>query len=353
MTKASKPATTTTDIHAASNAVIAKAMAKGDLETTKAAPTNGVLNSKRVAHFIDARAIMRRPGWNPRFDFGEIDGLATSLAANGMLNPIRVKRIEPTVLDDGKGKTGTQVFLFELIDGDRRLSALEHLMSKGKFDAAFPEGIPAVIVDRAQKDLTSLVQMFEANSGKNFLPLEEAAAYQRMKDAGMTLKAICAAVGRAQVHVSGMLDLMKAGDDLKGAVADGSVSKTTAKDIAKVAKGDKTKQAELVAQAKAVGKDKTKRSSLRRSLDNTKVAKAKSKGKVVKIRALDNNELSAIGSSMASRLSDEMKNNGFDLDSDMYAWLKGRAEGYRIAFMFGALEALKVAAGAENKLLTV
>lgn len=327
-----------TDIHAASNTAIAKAMASS--EVVKTASTNGILNSKRVAHFIDAKTVTRRIGWNPRFDFGEIDGLATSLAANGMLNPIRVKRIPLT--DAGA--------LFELIDGDRRFTAVEQLIKKGKYSDVFPDGIPAIIVDKAQDDLTSLVQMFEANSGKQFLPLEEAAAYQRMQDAGLTIKQICASVGRAQVHVSEMLSLLKADASVTDAVKSGDIGKTMAKQIAKVAKGDKAKQAELVAQAKAVGNDKGKRRAVLKAVDNAKVAKAKSKGKTLKIRALDDAELSAIGAKVASKLSDMLKDAGIELDADLHTWLKGQKATVQIAYTFGALEALKVAAGQPNNL---
>lgn len=302
------------------------------------APTNGVLNAKRVAHFIDPKTITRREGWNPRFEFGEITALAISIQANGVLNSIRVKRLP----------AGSS-HLFELIDGDRRLTAIEQILKKNP--DAFPDGIPAVIVDKDQDDITSLIQMFEANSGKVFLPLEEAAAYDRMRQAGMSIKQICAKVGRASVHVTEILNLLNADESVKEAVATGKIGKTMAKQIATAAKGDKAKQQELVAKASAAkaGGKGTKRAVLK-AVDDQKVAKAKAKGKTLKIRALSDVELSQIGAMMAASLADQLKNEGIALDSDLAVWVKNNSK-YSIAYAFGALEALKVAAGQPNNLI--
>ena len=290
------------------------------------------------AYMIDPRTITRRAGWNPRFDFGEIDQLATSIKANGMLNPIRVKRLnKPT--DAGH--------VFELIDGDRRLTACEALLKKDP--AVFPDGVPAIIVDKGQDDVTSLIQMFEANSGKAFLPMEEAVAYQRMRDAGMTLKQICAAVGRKQVHVTETMNLLKADAALQEAAEKGEVSKTDAKKIATVAKGNKAKQRELTQQAKAAGKDKTKRRVLKATIEKTHREEAAKRGKKLKIRALSDSQLSDIGSSMAEHLLTLLEAQDIAVESDLVAMIR-KDPMLVIAYTTGALEALKVAAGGDNNL---
>ena len=326
-----------TDIHAASNAIIAKAMAKGDVTApAKSSNPAGVLK-RGNAYSIDPTKIVRADGFNPRFDFGEIDQLATSIKHNGLLNAIRVKRL---TAPDAKGN------LFTLIDGDRRLTAIEALLKKGH---EFPEGIPAIIVDKAQDDVTSLIQMFEANSGKTFLPLEEATAYKRMQDAGMTIKQICAAVGRKQVHVTETMNILKADESVKDAVTDGSIGKTIAKQIAKVAKGDKEKQKEMVAAAKAVGKDSSKRRALLKDVEKTRAAKAAKTGRILKIRALSDVELSEIGAAMAQELVKALAAAKMDPKDDLLAWVKKDKE-LIVAYTFGALEALKVAAGGSNNL---
>lgn len=290
------------------------------------------------AYNLDPRVIGRRPGWNARFDFGEIEELAKSIKANGMLNPLRVKRLSPAV--DGK--------LFELIDGDRRLAAIEMLLAKGD---DFADGVQAIIVEKSQDDLTSLFQMFEANNSKNFLPLEEAAFYKRMRDGdkeagikGLTIKQICERVGRKQVHVTATLAMLEMPDDVQADVKSGKISKTNAKDIAVHARGDKARQRELAAQAKAAGKDKDKKAALKRALDDSRRNKAASKGKTLKIRALSDEELSKIGQTLAASLADRMKDAGMSLDADIRATIV-KDDKLALAATFGALEALKAAAG--------
>lgn len=318
--------------------------------TQQAAPkaSNPVGVVKRTnAYFIDPTKVTRREGWNPRFDFGEIEALATSIKANGILNPIRVKRLDVGVKDDGRGPTGAQDFVFELIDGDRRLTAIEQILKKDP--AAFPGGIPAIIVDKAQDDITSLIQMFEANSGKAFLPMEEAVAYQKMRDAGMTIKGICEAVGRKQVHVVEILNLLKADESVQEAAKDGSIGKTMAKKIATVAKGDKVVQKALVEKAKAAGKDKSKRRELVKEVEKAHRSTAAKKGKTLKIRALSDAELSDIGSKMAQHLAQILEEQDISVEVDLVAMIKKDPK-LVMAYTTGALDALKVAAGGANNL---
>lgn len=334
MTNANQPSTA-----AVANEIIAKASA-----SSKSSNPAGVLKRSN-AYFIDPTRVTRREGWNPRFDFGEIEVLAAQIksvkagdeSTGGLLNPIRVKRI-----------VGNPAADFELIDGDRRLTAVEHLMKKGE---VFASGIPAVIVDKAQDDITSLTQMFLANEGKKFLPMEEAIAYQRMRDAGMTLKDICAAVGRKQVHVTEILNLLEADDSVKEAASKGEIGKTMAKQIATAAKGDKEAQKKLVEEAKeaAAKGDKTAQRAVKRKVDTARVEKAAKKGKVLKIRALSDAELSDIGAGMAQHLAQILENMGISIEEDLVEMIKKDPK-MVMAYTTGALDALKVAAGGMNHL---
>lgn len=217
-------------------------------------PANfGITKARPNSHnYIDPLAIRRRKNWNPRFDFGEIEELAKSIQQNGMLMPVRVKKVEAQT----EGKTTT---VFELIDGDRRLTAVEHLISKG---IKFEEGIPAILEMKDSSDVENLIKMFESNSGKAFLPLEEAAAFKRMREAGMTLQQIEARVGRSHLHIVDTMRLLEAAPEVQKAVKDKKISSTTAKAIAKASK---EKQAELV--DKAANAKKGERTQLRRTLE--------------------------------------------------------------------------------------
>lgn len=315
--------------------------------TTSATPIVAVVQARPSAYnMINPRAVKRAEGFNPRFDFGEIAELAKSIRVQatehavpgGLLQPIRVKKA-------GGG--------FELIDGDRRLTAIELLLDlndKGKPDGyAFAEGIPAFTVAKTQDDITSLVQMFEANTGKAFLPMEEAAAYKRMRDAGMTIEQIGKNVQRAHVHIVATLALLDADDSLKDAVKDKKIGGTMAKKIATAARGDKTKQAELVKEAVAAGGDKKKKRVVVGKIEQARAAKAAKKGKTLKMRALTDDQLSEMGERLAKHLKSVLKEAKVDPDSDLRAWVAAD-EKLAAAFTFGVLEALKAAAGLKVEL---
>jgi ParB family chromosome partitioning protein len=294
------------------------------------------ITKRSSSYQADPRAISRRPGFNPRFDFGDISMLAAQIKAQGLLQPLRIKRLSAPV----------GLFHFELIDGDRRLTAIELILKEDP--AAFPEGVPAIIVDKNQDDLTSLVQMFMANEGKAFLPLEEAAAYQKMREAGLTVKQIGEAVGRKHMHVNQILALVDADESVKQAVKDGTIGKTMAKEIASTARGDKAKQKELVEQAAAAGKGKGKRRVLLNSIQATKVAKAAKKGRTLKIRALDDAALSELGASMAKALQKNLMNAKAAMHADALDKWIAQDPKLVAAFTYGALQALKAAAGAKG-----
>lgn len=301
------------------------------------------------AFFADPRSIGRREGFNPRHNFGEIEELAKSIKANGLLQPLRVKRVAPYVRDDGKGFYGAFPVNFELVDGDRRLTAIEMILKKEP-QAFAEDGVPVIIVDKAQDEVTDLIQMFEANTGKPFEPLEEANAYDKMRKAGMTVKQIGAAVGRKHMHVMSILALIDGDDSLKEAAKTGAIGKTMAKEIATHARGDKAKQAELTQAAVAAGGDKKKLRAVKAQLDQARRGKAAKKGRVLKIRALSDEQLSALGSALAEKMATLLKEAGKPLDFDMQAWV-GKNEDLALAASFGALQALKAAAGVDVKLV--
>lgn len=287
--------------------------------------------------------IKRREGWNPRFDFGDLAELAKSIkvqreltGSSGLLMPLRVKRLDPSRLEGA---------VFELVDGDRRLSAIELLMEEG-FE--FPEGVPIVLVPKEQTDLNSLLQMYETNTGKPFLPLEEASAFKRMRDAGLTIKDICAKVGRSDIHVMGSLALLEADAELQDAVKSGAVGITVAKEIATIAKGDKETQKELTAQAKAAGNDKSKKRALLVNVRAAQVKKAEGKGKVLsaKMRSLD--EVKVLIAKAEQLVVASMKTAKIEIantDSSTLVAAVAADDATAAAYQAGFLQALRFIAG--------
>ncbi len=329
---------------------LAQAFAVANGKTNKTAPvaSDGVVKSshpvgvlKRTTQFyIDPTKIDRKEGWNPRFDFGEIEAIAASIKyqksvglVGGLINSIRVLK-----KTDGR---------FELVDGDRRFSAIELLMKKGE---TFPEGIPANLEDKDGNVLDRLIRMFTANDGKRFLPLEEAAAFKRMRDGGMTIAQIMKATGRSDNTINDCLALLESDAEVIAAVTSKKVTAGTAKKIAVYARGDKARQRELIATATAAGKDKGKRAELNKALESQQRSKHAAKGHTLKIRALGAHDLSVIGAQLAQTLKERMEVAGMAFDSDVRAWASADPE-LALAFTFGALEALKVAAGMPNNLV--
>lgn len=301
--------------------------------------------ARSTGYNIDPRRVIKRVGWNTRFDLGDIESLAASIETElqrdpgdgGLLNAVRVKRI-----------TGREDVDFEIVDGERRMTAIWHLLDKG---VVFPEGIKATLVDKKQDDVTSLIQMYTANTGKAFLPLEEAAAFKRMRDAGMTIAQICKAVGRADVHVIDTLALVDADEDLQAAVASGAVGGTMAKVIATTARGNKALQKELTAEAKeAKGKGaeaKAAKGRLLKKLQDTKDAKAKAKGKTLKIRALTDEQLSALGEKVAALLAVKAQEAKWAPSTDVndFVAIAAKDEALAAGYTLGLLMGLRAAAG--------
>jgi ParB/RepB/Spo0J family partition protein len=148
-----------------------------------------------------------RDGWNPRFDFSGMEELTESVREYGVRVPIRVRRNA-----DG---------LLELIDGERRLRAAL---------AAGVETVPA-IMDTKLDDVEALVLAVTANSGKPFLPLEEASALKRLKDAGLTYLEIANKVGRSDIYVMDRMKLLEAPDSVKEKITAGKLGTTIASEI--------------------------------------------------------------------------------------------------------------------------
>ncbi len=323
-------------------------------DSTKARALPAGITRKTTGYNADPRRICRKEGWNTRFDFGDIANLAESIATElardpsngGLLHDLRVKRLDKS---DPRSSTHD----FEIVDGDRRLTAIELLLERG---VAFPEGVGIKLVERTQDDLTSLIQMYTANTGKPFLPLEEAAAFKRMRDAGMTILAIAKAVGKADTHVIETLALLEADEDLQDAVKKGTVGATMAKVIATTARGDKAAQKELTEEAKkAKGKGadaKAAKARLLKKLEDKKAAKAAAKGKTLKMKSMTDDALSELGAKMAKALEAKVKEAGwkkFETLEDMVEMV-AKDEKLVAAFTLGTVLALRAAAGIKVEL---
>ena len=199
-------------------------------------------NARANMYLVDPSAIIVREGFNPRIDYGDIDDLALSIESQGVVNPIHVIR-------------GADPTKFELVDGHRRFTAVSKLVQENRWTHP---GVPAIIVDKATNETDQIVLMFVANEGKPFTPLEEADAFRRLVDKGLSVADIAKKVGHSDMYVRHSLDLVSAAPEVKEALKEGKLSKTTAHQIARTAKGDTSRQAALVAKATSGSKAEKK-----------------------------------------------------------------------------------------------
>ncbi len=290
------------------------------------------ITKRSNSYYLDPKVIKRVEGWNARIDFGDIDSLAESIKAEllrdppsgGLLQDLHVRR-------NGE--------IYELIDGDRRLTAIEQLMADG---IPFPVGVPVKIVDAKMSLVDATIRMITTNTGKPLHPIEEAAAFKRLRDQGMTLQEICRRCGRAIPHVTGCLKILES-PDLVDAVQKGEVGITLAKSIVEATAGEE--RAELVKEAKAAGKDQKKKRVVVGKVAKAKKAKAKKAGRIMKARLTDA-EVSTLGAAMSAQLEKLLRLLEGQTAENLLAFIPEDPE-LACAFTLGALQALKAAAGLE------
>src|SRR5215467_15443136 len=150
---------------------------------------------------VDVDAIVPGP-MQPRthFDEGSLEGLADSIRAHGVVQPLLVRR---------------QGDRYELIAGERRWRAAR-LAGLSK--------VPVVVKDVPDKDLLEIA-LIENIQRENLNPIEEAQAYRRLiENVGLTQEALAVRVGRDRSYITNYLRLLKLPDDLQQLVIEGRLS---------------------------------------------------------------------------------------------------------------------------------
>lgn len=139
---------------------------------------------------------IRLSGENMRLDADDIDELAESIKAIGLLQPL--------VLNED----------LVLVCGHRRFAACRR--------AGLTE-VPATV--RAFTDEEAFVALFTENvHRKHLTPLEEAIALKKLAARGLTGKEISALIGKSQMYVSTYLALLELSDELQQMVHRGEMS---------------------------------------------------------------------------------------------------------------------------------
>jgi ParB family transcriptional regulator, chromosome partitioning protein len=152
-----------------------------------------------------AIAMLRSNPRNPRRDFSgaELDELAASVKAHGVIQPIAVRPV----------RGGAESY--EIIAGERRWQAAQR--------AGLHE-VPVVVLDVNDVEALELA-IIENVQRENLNPIEEAAGYQALIDEFKYQQdEIAKTVGKSRSHVANMLRLLKLPDSVKDGIRSGLFS---------------------------------------------------------------------------------------------------------------------------------
>ena len=138
-----------------------------------------------------------------QIDEGKLDELAQSIKANGIIQPILVRRTGST---------------YRIIAGERRWRAAQR---------AGLHKVPVVVrevADGSEKQLLELA-LIENIQRENLNPVDEAAAYQRLTDEfQLTQDQIAAAVGKDRSSVANFMRLLRLPEEVRADLASGSLT---------------------------------------------------------------------------------------------------------------------------------
>lgn len=168
----------------------------GALLSAEGAATATEHTSEIPITLIDSSALQPRSV----FDDVKLDQLAKSISANGVVQPILVRR---------KGDR------FEIIAGERRWRAAEKVgLTK----------IPAVVRNIPDEKVLEIA-LIENIQREDLNPIEEARAYGRLIETlGLTQEAVAVRVGRDRSYVTNYLRLLKLPDDIQDLLQLGRIS---------------------------------------------------------------------------------------------------------------------------------
>jgi ParB family transcriptional regulator, chromosome partitioning protein len=154
-------------------------------------------------------------------DDAKLEELAQSIRANGIIQPILVRR-------DGAA--------YRIIAGERRWRAAQR---------AGLRRVPVVVRDVSQGDKQLLeLALIENLQRENLNPVDEALAYQRLADDfSLTQDQIAAAVGKDRSSVANFMRLLKLPEEIRGDLAAGALSTGHARALLPLPDGTAQRQA--------------------------------------------------------------------------------------------------------------
>ena len=156
-----------------------------------------------------ALALIRANPGQPRkhFDAKLLDELADSIRENGLLQPITVRPVA-----DGR---------YEIVAGERRFRAHQRLVERGFAD--FADVVANVVeMDDVTRDVNAIIENLQR---ADIRPLEEANAFQRILETGMSAKELAKKLGISQPwRITDRVALLKLTPEIQKLLDTGNLS---------------------------------------------------------------------------------------------------------------------------------
>lgn len=168
------------------------------------------------------------------FDPAPLRELANSIHRNGLMQPIVVRPM-------GKG--------FMIVAGERRWRAHKLLADEGRLS---PAVIPALVREMDDQDM-AIRAIVENLQRQDVTPLEEADAFARLIDQGMTAEDIAEATGAVLFRVRWRLQLLNLAPDIRKLVESENLDKQQALELARLDQRDQHQVLRLINRGQLVG----------------------------------------------------------------------------------------------------
>lgn len=154
--------------------------------------------AKIAVDFISPNPFQPRTNFEP----GALDELKKSIIANGLIQPITVRRI-----------TGNQ---YQLVSGERRLRAYKEIGYKD---------IPAYIIKVESDEIMLALALIENIQRERLNPIEESKAFKRLMDeCHLTQEQIADKVGKDRTTIANSIRLLKLPEKIQNCLIDESIS---------------------------------------------------------------------------------------------------------------------------------
>lgn len=168
---------------------------------------------------VDPQIIVADEKQNPRYEYGDIEELMTSIVENGIRNPLK-----------GYEKNGKII----LKDGHRRMRAVNLAIEKGKKI----ERIPVILEGKAENEEERTLEFLIYNDGKALTMLEQSEVIRRLLNFGWKVTDVVKRTGKARGYIENLILLTKVPMKVQHYIKEGKVSAHAVIQIMQAVKGD-------------------------------------------------------------------------------------------------------------------